>query len=258
MLQSFTRNYQDNSTEAGFQFTFYCDVCRDGYKSSFTESSTYKKSGFMRGFGEGAAVLGSLVGGQGRTLGYGADRVSNHLSHRFEGRSPQWQKEHQHSFERSQEEAKPHFNRCPNCNGWVCDPCLNEDAGLCTKCAPRQEVYVAKAHARALTTAIDKAAAGGVEWSGAIAARTTMCGQCGKPAGTGKFCNSCGADMSLLKCPACGFSNAQKVHFCNNCGHNLQQAGGAQAAQAAAVCAACRTTNPPGTKFCGNCGGRLS
>ena len=24
MLKSFTRNYEDNSTEAGFQFTFYC------------------------------------------------------------------------------------------------------------------------------------------------------------------------------------------------------------------------------------------
>ena len=27
MLKSFTRNYEDNSTEAGFQFTFYCDIC---------------------------------------------------------------------------------------------------------------------------------------------------------------------------------------------------------------------------------------
>jgi len=27
MLQAFTRNYNDNSTDAGFQFTFYCDIC---------------------------------------------------------------------------------------------------------------------------------------------------------------------------------------------------------------------------------------
>ena len=33
-LQSFTRNYEDNSTEAGFQFTFYCDICQDGFKAS--------------------------------------------------------------------------------------------------------------------------------------------------------------------------------------------------------------------------------
>lgn len=42
--KSFTRNYQDNSTEAGFQFTFYCDICNDGYKSSFIESETYKSA----------------------------------------------------------------------------------------------------------------------------------------------------------------------------------------------------------------------
>lgn len=40
MLQSFTRNYEDNSTDAGFQFTFYCDICEDGYKSEFVESQT--------------------------------------------------------------------------------------------------------------------------------------------------------------------------------------------------------------------------
>lgn len=44
MMTAFTRNYEDNSTEAGFQFTFYCDVCNDGYKTSFVESETYKKT----------------------------------------------------------------------------------------------------------------------------------------------------------------------------------------------------------------------
>lgn len=48
MLQSFTRNYEDNSTEAGYQFTFYCDLCHDGYKSSFIESETYKKGKGLR------------------------------------------------------------------------------------------------------------------------------------------------------------------------------------------------------------------
>ena len=49
MLKSFTRNYSDNSTEAGFQFTFFCDICQDGYRSSFIESSTYKKHKGLRG-----------------------------------------------------------------------------------------------------------------------------------------------------------------------------------------------------------------
>ena len=53
MLKSFTRNYEDNSTEAGFQFTFYCDICSDGYKCSFIESQTYKKGKGLRGLAEG-------------------------------------------------------------------------------------------------------------------------------------------------------------------------------------------------------------
>ena len=99
MLTSFTRNYQDNSTEAGFQFTFYCDICNDGFKSSFIESETYKKGKLFRGIGRGASALGGLIGGGIGRLGYGADRASDILGERFEGRSPEWQKEHERAFE---------------------------------------------------------------------------------------------------------------------------------------------------------------
>ncbi|MGB4564892.1 MAG: hypothetical protein WBJ00_08950 [Dethiobacteria bacterium] len=34
-MQPFTDNFEDNSTEAGFQFTFYCDLCQEGYKTKF-------------------------------------------------------------------------------------------------------------------------------------------------------------------------------------------------------------------------------
>ena len=70
MLQSFTRNHEDNSTEAGFLFTFYCDLCEDGYKSSFIESGTYKKGRGLRGLTQGAGVLGSLLGGRLGDFGY--------------------------------------------------------------------------------------------------------------------------------------------------------------------------------------------
>jgi len=43
--------FEDNSTDAGFQFTFFCDICREGYKTEFTESKTYKKGRFLRGLG---------------------------------------------------------------------------------------------------------------------------------------------------------------------------------------------------------------
>jgi len=252
MLQAFTRNYQDNSTDAGFEFTFYCDICNDGYKSSFIESETYKKKGFMRGVGQGANILGGLVGGRVGNLGWGADRASSVLSERFEGQSPEWRKEHEKAFERCQNEVRKRFHRCPACNNYVCDQCWNEDEGLCVSCAPRQEVYVAQARAQAMRRNIDEAGQTATVWQGKIESKTTICPTCGKPAGSGKFCNSCGASMDLKECSRCGAKNAQTVRFCNNCGNNLQQA-----VAPSGRCSACGEQNPPGTKFCGGCGNKL-
>ena len=252
MLQAFTRNYHDNSTEAGFEFTFYCDNCNDGYRSSFIESETYKRKGFMRGIGQGASILGSLVGGRASSIGYAGDRASNVLSQRFDGQSPEWHKEHEKAFERASNEAKQHFHRCPNCNNYVCDQCYNEDEGLCVKCAPRQEIYVAQARAKAMQRNIDDAGANATVWQGKIESKTTICPVCGKPAGSGKFCNNCGASMDLRECPKCGAKNALTVRFCNNCGTNL-----ASAAAPSGRCPSCGEDNPPGTRFCGGCGAKL-
>jgi hypothetical protein len=252
MLQAFTRNYEDNSTDAGFQFTFYCDVCNDGYKSSFIESTTYKKQKGSKLFGQGLGLVGSLLGGTVRDLGYAAERGTNILSERFEGKSPDWHKEHEKAFQQAQNEVKGHFHRCPNCNSYVCDQCHNEDAGLCTKCAPRQEVYVAQAHSQAMKRNIDEASETATVWKGEIESKTTMCPKCGKPAGTGKFCNNCGASMELQECPKCKTKNAQGIKFCNNCGTALTAN-----TQSSKKCPDCGTENSASTKFCGNCGKQL-
>ena len=62
MLHSFTRNYNDLSTEAGFQFEFICDCCGNGFKSSFKESTTYGQKSKSERFGRMASNLGSLLG----------------------------------------------------------------------------------------------------------------------------------------------------------------------------------------------------
>jgi hypothetical protein len=257
MLKSFTRNYQDNSTDAGFEFTFYCDICNDGYRSSFIQSETAKKGKLFKAAGQGASILGSLVGGavggQAHNIGWQADRVSNVLSERFEGKSPEWMKEHERAFEMAQNEAMQHFHRCPACNNYVCDQCWNEDEGLCTACAPRQEVYVAKARAEAMKRNIEDAGTSATVWQGEIESKTTICPACGKPAGTGKFCNNCGASLDLVECPTCGAKNAQTVKFCNNCGTQLAGAP----AQVPGKCPQCGAENAPGTKFCGECGTKL-
>ncbi len=221
MLQSFTRNYEDNSTEAGFQFTFYCDMCQDGYKSSFVESETYKKGRGLRGLARGTGALGSLFGGSLGHLGYSLERGGDILSERFEGMSPEWHKEHEKAFDHAKNEAQRHFHRCHGCQRWVCDSCYNEEETLCSDCAPRQEVAVAKARAEAMQRNINEAAQTATVWSGKLESKTLTCSSCGKPAGNGKFCNNCGASLSLVICPKCGEKNAQGVRFCGNCGNKL-------------------------------------
>jgi len=251
MLKSFTKNHSDNSTEAGFQFTFFCDVCGDGYKSSFIESETYKKKKKTGIFGKTVGLAGGLFGGKAGTAGRTVSSGSDIAASAHENRGPEWRKEHEQAFERAQNEATQHFHRCPNSNNYSCDQCWNEDAGLCTACAPRQEVYVAKAHAEAMKRNINEAGSNATVWQGTIESKTTMCPQCGKPAGSGKFCNNCGASMEQKGCPKCGTKNAPTVRFCNNCGENLT------AAAASGKCSGCGQDNPPGTKFCSGCGNKL-
>jgi len=289
MLHAFTRNCHDNSTDAGFQFTFCCDICQDGYKSSFIQSETYKKRKTSALLGQGVGLVGSLLGGRASQLGNVAQRSSTIFSQNFDGKSPEWLKEHEKAFDMAQNEAKQHFHRCPHDNKYVCDHCWNEEEGLCVSCAPRQDVYVAQARGQAMKRNIDQAGQSATVWQGAIESKTTICPACGKPAGTGKFCNNCGASMELKECPKCATKNALTSRFCNNCGENLDQpkptpqaaapegkcpscgepAGtgkfcnncGASLQQTTAPsgkCPSCGFDNPPGTKFCGSCGTPLN
>jgi len=91
-LQSFTRNYEDNSTEEGFQFTFYCDLCHDGYKTNFIESKSYRKAGLIRNISRGLSLGASLLGKY--SLDYNIHRGGDILSERFRGMTPEWHKEH--------------------------------------------------------------------------------------------------------------------------------------------------------------------
>lgn len=218
MMTAFTRNYEDNSTEAGFQFTFYCDVCNDGYKTSFVESETAKKNRGLRGLGQGVWAVSNLLGGRLSNVGWAVERGTDVLSERFNGMSAEWQKEHEQAFVRAQNEAKQHFTRCHGCNRWVCTACFNEDEGLCTDCAPRQNTAVAKAKAQAMQRNLDDAAMEQTVWSGKLQSQTIVCPACGKPSNPGKFCQSCGASLEVKKCSRCGAVLAAGVRFCGECG----------------------------------------
>ena len=71
MLQSFTRNYEDKSNENGFQFIFKCDVCGDGYESSFVGSNAQKRKGFFNKVSQfgGAVTSNAYLAGGSRRFG---------------------------------------------------------------------------------------------------------------------------------------------------------------------------------------------
>ena len=218
-MQAFTRNYDDNSTENGFQFTFHCDLCGDGYKTNFIESKTYKKAGFFRGLGK-AVSLGSDVIGHG-SFGGNFESGTNVLSEKFQGMTPEWHKEHEQAFEIAQNEAKGHFQRCPKCRKYVCENDWNEQDNLCVECAPRENVEVTAARAAKMVVDIQKKADETTVFTGEIERKQTICPQCGKPSGGGKFCNNCGASLTLAKCPKCGAKNVAGTKFCGECGTRL-------------------------------------
>ena len=148
MMQAFTRNYEDNSTDAGFQFTStaMCATMVSGRRSSNPKPT--KKGNLLRGLSRGIGAASSLLGGG--VLGglsrmaYAGEHV---LGERFQGMSPEWHKEHEKAFAAAQNEAKRHFHRCNKCHQWVCDSCWNDEVGLCAEDAPRMNVEIAAARA---------------------------------------------------------------------------------------------------------------
>jgi hypothetical protein len=218
-LQPFTDNFADNSTDAGFQFTFCCYICQEGYKTKFIASKSYKKGRMLKTIGSlfsaGAQVLGKY------SVGYSTERATDVISERFKGMSPAWHKEHDVAFEQAQIEAKAHFHRCPKCTNWVCENCWNEQVNLCVNCAPREAVEIAAARAKKKAGDIQAKTAKTQVFKGEIKKKVTICPACGKPAGTGKFCVNCGSSLDLIKCSKCGAENPAGTRFCGECGTKI-------------------------------------
>ena len=152
--------------------------------------------------------------GIGHNIGYGA----NMYAEKFRGQSPEWHKEHETAFETAQNEAKGNFQRCPKCRKYVCENDWNDQEGLCVEDAPRESVEVAAAKAGKMVKDIQIKAENTEVFTGKIESKQTICPQCGKPSGQGKFCNNCGASLSLVKCPKCGAQSSAGTNFCGECG----------------------------------------
>ncbi|PWB53474.1 MAG: zinc ribbon domain-containing protein [Anaerolineales bacterium] len=235
----FTRNYEDLSTNQGFQYEFKCDRCGTGYRTRFQPSV----------LGTAASALSTASNIFGGFL--------NSLSNAGENmRSASWEKAHDEAFLKAVEEIKPDFIQCPRCTSWVCKKtCWNEKRGLCKQCAPDLGVEMAAAQASRTTEEIwahskvaeeDLAMMKEEAWREGVRA---TCPSCGKPLpGKTKFCPECGAEvLADIKCAQCGAKLAANAKFCPECGAKVE---------IELKCSGCGAKLAPGTKFCPECGAK--
>jgi len=208
----FTKNYEDKSTDSGFQFVFYCERCGNGFKSKFQGSATGTMSQLVSG-------AGSLFGG----IFSQAANVTDNV------KSATWERAHEKALEKAVEEISPHFIQCPRCNSYVCrESCWNKEKGLCKECAPDLGVEMAAAQAQKSVEEIHAHAAMAEEdkklgkeyWREGIRA---TCPQCEKPlAKNAKFCPNCGYALKAKdSCDKCGAKLQENAKFCGECGEKV-------------------------------------
>lgn len=210
----FTSNYQDHSTDNGYQFEFFCERCGNGYTSSFQHS--------VAGFGGKLLEMGgNLLGGD---VGNKASRV---------GVDAQWLRgwgqrgsTRDKMLGKAVAEVSPQFDQCGRCGTWVCQRvCWNGERGLCTNCAPKLGQEVAGMQAAAQIEQLNEKIRQ-QDWTSGVdygVQATGNCGSCGQDSGGGKFCRNCGSPQAAAP--------AETRKFCTNCGTDLRDA-----------------------KFCGGCG----
>ena len=132
MIQ-FVSNYDDLSTDKGYQFKFHCDKCGNGYMSRYQPSLTGTGGSLLR-------AAGDLFGGWLSSAGNSAYEIQRAVGG----------KAHDEALQKAVEEGKTHFHQCSRCGRWVCpEVCWNASAGQCEECAPDYQEELASAHAQA-------------------------------------------------------------------------------------------------------------
>ncbi|HEX8163656.1 MAG TPA: zinc ribbon domain-containing protein [Pyrinomonadaceae bacterium] len=232
-LIRFVRNYDDLSTDRGFQFKFYCDKCGNGYLSAFQTSTLGTAGSLLR-------AAGDLFGGWASSAGNSAYEIQRQVGG----------KAHDEALQKAVEEAKQHFHQCSRCGNWVCpEVCWNASAGQCEACAPDYDEELAASHAQAKADAAreqlnEKARA--TDYASKIdmgagsvlkaptppaqateaAAPAVRCAACGTEVGKAKFCPECGEPVRPPRptCGACGHQPEAPTKFCPECGGKMAAA----------------------------------
>lgn len=204
----FTGNYEDLSTDKGYQFKFYCQKCRNGYMSTFRVS----KLGLAT---SAAQIAGSVFGGLFGRASAGAYEVQRAVGG----------KAHDEALKEAVEEIKPKFKQCKKCGQWICEPiCFNKRAQLCDTCAPDLEEEMAAAQAVAVAEQV-KEKVRTVDWlrdRDVAQVSGAACPKCGAGTQGGKFCPECGFALAQKKkCGKCGTMVDGSPKFCPECGDKL-------------------------------------
>lgn len=203
----FTQNYEDLSTDQGFQFKFYCDRCGNGYMSSFQSNPLGMAGGLLRAAG---GMFGGLLGSAGNSA-YEVQRAVG---------GPQ----HDAALKAAVEEIKPLFHQCKRCGTWVCgEICWNAERNLCKQCAPVLQEELASAQAAIARDQVYERAMAvdqthGIDVGGTASSAKPHCTQCGAEGSGGKFCAECGAPLGKPQCSKCHAELAPNAKFCGECG----------------------------------------
>ncbi len=206
----FTDNYDDLSTDRGFQFRFNCERCGNGYMSSFQANLTGVAEGALR-------AAGNLFGG---LLGRAADSA-------FEIQRAIGGPAHDGALKKAVEEISPQFKQCRRCGQWVCEPvCWNHERNQCVGCSPHMDQEITAIESEATIQQLREKAmsadlTGGVKLSSAAAA--SNCPACGTDSQAGKrFCSECGHNLAAKpSCPSCRAEAKPGAKFCAECGARI-------------------------------------
>ncbi|TMC56946.1 MAG: zinc ribbon domain-containing protein [Chloroflexi bacterium] len=202
-LIQFVRNYDDLSTDRGFQFKFYCDRCGNGYETAFQANAT-------AGISDMLDTASSIFGG----LFNAAASVGQHA------KSAAYQQAKDAAFQRAIAEVKPNFQQCKRCGKWVDDVCWNHERGLCKDDAPDLDTEYSVAQSEA---AIEQAREVAKTASYVTPERfketiVATCANCGAELHGAKFCPECGTPVKReTKCKNCG-ADTKGAKFCPECG----------------------------------------
>ena len=212
-LIQFVSNYDDLSTDRGYQFKFHCDRCGNGHMSEFKTSAIGTAGSVLR-------AASDLFGGW---LGSAANS-SYEIQRAVGGRA------HDQALKDAVHTAKDHFKQCSRCGKWVCpEVCWNHMAGQCEECAPDYVEEFASAHAQAKATAArdqlhmkatqtDYVSEVNMKAGAIQSTRGIVRCACGQIV-NGKFCSGCGKPARRLSCCGeCGAALNEEVKFCPECG----------------------------------------